>query len=691
MRSHAAVLLAALACLAAILFPPPPAAADSTERPIVLIGTGGVMWEYINETDTPNLDAFSERSDVGSISVRAIHPATCPSEGWLTLGAGERAGDSETDGGACRQLEEPTRDSAGAWTVPHWQQYVAFAQDSAYTPQLGQLGDLTDDIDTLAAGPGAAIALADSDGHIADYTHIDNVADEAAGRDLVLIDLGQISDREPRIYSNTEKRPTGDPLSASFTGQDFDDDRIRSAMRDLDEKLGAILTDLEQSLPDANIMIVSLSDYSSTASTLQAVMRSSDTPGLLTSATTRRDGLIASTDLLPTLVNGARGPGMAITSIDAGSAAENRMAAAELDSLTRAIKPATGPMYAMWGSLWLLTFFGTVVSRRLLIGPALTAASVPAASVAMNVLPWHRAELPTLALVAGTLAMSVIIGIAARYVRRKGTEYGAGLVALATLAAFVLPILAGSPLALNSVFGALPQVGRFYGMTNMMFAITGAAGLVFAGVLAARIGDRRRAAAAVVLVGVVVTVVDGSPWHGTDFGGPPVLVPAFLVLALLTAGRRLTLLAGTAIIALAAVATALFAVVDYLRPREERTHLGDFVASALDGSALDIVVRKAGQVLALWPLILALAGALVVIIAILRSRQISVPNPLDPDGNLWVWVSSAQVIVLVGGMLINDSGPIIVIAGGMVAIPLIASAVNSQDGRQKDRRLVRSE
>lgn len=675
MRSPAAALFAIIACALAILAPP--AAAEEDDSPVVLIGTGGVMWEYISEDDTPNLHRFSQTADIGSISVRAIHPATCPTEGWLTLGAGERAGDSVTDGGACRVAEEPVPSPTGGWTIPHWEQYETFAENSAYSARLGQLGDLTVDMETLAVGPGAAIALAESGGRVEDYASLDDLAGRTAGKDLILIDLGAITQKDQKVFDEVEPRPTGDPFSASFIPQEWDEDQIREGVKELDDRLGTVLADLDAAVPDARVMIVSLSDYSATASTLQAIMIGSDGTGVLTSSTTRRDGLVTSTDLLPSLIEGAEGPGMTIVSIDAGTAAENRAAAAELESLTRAIKPSTGPVYAMWGGLWLLVFFSTLIfrRRRVLHGAVLAAASLPAASVAMNFVPWHRASSPTAALLAGTLVITVIIGGAALYVRRYGREFPAGLVASVTLAAFLLPLLVGSPLALNSPFGALPQVGRFYGMTNMMFAIVGAAGLVLAGTLASRIADRKRAAIAVLAVGAVVIIVDGSPWHGTDFGGPPVLTVAFLMLAILVSGRRITVLNGAVVVTIAAVITALFAVVDYLRPIEDRTHLGDFVESVINGTAMAVIVRKAGQVLALWPLILILALALAVIFFALRSRNVTVRNPLDSDGNVWVWVSAAQFIVLVGGMLLNDSGPIIVVAGGMVAIPLIASAV----------------
>ena len=42
------------------------------------------------------------------------------------------------------------------------------------------------------------------------------------------------------------------------------------------------------------------------------------------------------------------------------------------------------------------------------------------------------------------------------------------------------------------------------------------------------------------MIGVLATIVDGAPGLGADFGGPPAIVPAFTVLALLVAGVRVT-------------------------------------------------------------------------------------------------------------------------------------------------------
>lgn len=661
-----AVVAAMLACALALLLPP--AAAYPEDRPTVFIGTGGIMWDYVDEATTPNLFRFSNRADLGALNVRGAHPRACPADGWLTLGSGERAGDGVTDSGTCRVLDEPVDGR-----VPHWDEYEKAAERSAYDPELGRLGELTDSIETLALGPGAAIALADSDGHIDDYGRVDDLARLAPGKDLVLVDLGALTEDEPRVFESTQVRPTADPPSVNFTGPDWDEGRIRAGMRELDERLGAVLADVEQALPGADIIIASLADYGE-PSTLQVMMRGSDEPGLLTSQATRRAGLVTSTDLLPTLAEQADGQG--VTSIEGSSPDANRSAVTDLTELNQSIRPATGPMYVSWGVLWGLTLIAALILRRggALHTAALAAAGFPAASVAMNLLPWHEAGHPTATLIAGSLLLSAALGAGAHSARRFGGEVPAGIIAGLTLVAFLGAILLGSTLALDSVFGAQPQVGRFYGMTNMMFAISASAGLVLAGVLAERVTDRRRAALLIGLVGAAVIIVDGSPWHGADFGGPAVLTFAYLLLILLVLGVRITVVKAIGMAVAGVAVTAVFAGIDYLRPPDQRTHLGDFAESVLDGSAMTVIARKALQVAGLWPLILALVLVAVGIIVLVRARGMRIGNPLSPDGSVWSWVAAALAVALVGGMLLNDSGPIIVLVGALVAIPLIASA-----------------
>lgn len=659
-----AVLAAMLAC--ALAFLTPSVAANSSDRPTVVIGTGGVMWEFVDES-TPNLFDFAEHADLAALNVRGTHPRACPADGWLTLSSGERAGDGVTDSGACRQLEEPV----GGF-VPHWDEYVEAAKRSAYDPTLGRLGEVTDSMETLALGPGAAIALADTRGRIGDYGAVEELTELAPGKDLVVIDVDALTEVEPRVFADVDRRPTGDPTSVYFVRPDWDESTIRAGMKDLDARLGEVLDDIHKALPRADIILASLSDYGE-PSTLQVLMRSSNDPGLLTSQTTRRDGLVTSTDLTATLA-GTDSAG--IVTLEGGSPADNRATVTDLAQANESIRSATGPMFVAWGVLWGLTFIAALLFRRgrALHISALAAAVFPAASVAMNLFPWHDANRPTLVLIVGTLLLSAAIGTASHAARRRGSAVPAAMIAALTVLAFLAPVLFGSTLALDSVFGAQPQVGRFYGMTNMMFAISGTAGIILAGVVAVMV-ERRRAALSIGLLGAAIIIIDGSPWHGADFGGPPVLTVAFLLLILLVLGRPMTAWSALGIVVAGAVITASFVTIDYLRPPAERTHLGEFAASILDGSAMTVIGRKALQVAGLWPVILVLALIIIAAYAFLRTRGVRMTNPVGTDRSVWTWVVAALVIVLGGGMLINDSGPIIVIVGALVAIPLIASAV----------------
>src|SRR5690606_42018643 len=104
-------------------------------------------------------------------------------------------------------------------------------------------------------------------------------------------------------------------------------------------------------------------------------------------------------------------------------------------------------------------------------------------------------------------------------------------------------VVAGARLQVSALRGVQPQVGgRFYGINISSFALWAASTLRAASCLAEPLVRRgRRVAAAVLvgLVGAVATVLNGAPGIGADFGGPPALLPAFVILALLPLGVRL--------------------------------------------------------------------------------------------------------------------------------------------------------
>src|SRR6185312_5179474 len=89
---------------------------------------------------------------------------------------------------------------------------------------------------------------------------------------------------------------------------------------------------------------------------------------------------------------------------------------------------------------------------------------------------------------------------------------------------------------------------------------------------------RRRVTAAVaMLLGAVVVGVDGAPQLGRDLGGTLAAVPALLLLAMLLIGARVSAARIAGILGAAVVVVGALAVLDWLRPADQRTHLGRFV------------------------------------------------------------------------------------------------------------------
>jgi hypothetical protein len=58
---------------------------------VVITGSAGLRWDDVNPTDTPTLWALAGKDSIAALSVRSGHIPTCPSDGWLTLGAGNFA------------------------------------------------------------------------------------------------------------------------------------------------------------------------------------------------------------------------------------------------------------------------------------------------------------------------------------------------------------------------------------------------------------------------------------------------------------------------------------------------------------------------------------------------------------------------------------------------------------------------
>jgi hypothetical protein len=729
------VLAATVAISAILLGTPAGPASAAVAGPVVLLGTGGLRWTDVSES-TPALQQLLDQNSSGWLAVRSVRSTTCPADGWLAVSSGHRAAESTVQAAdlakdgkpACGVQAAQLSTAGGPATVTGWSGYRDEAAAGTYEAEPGLLGASLAGETVAAVGPGAAIALADASGRVAHawLGRVDDgsgtvpatgLADDvrAALRtdpELLVVDLGAI--RDPA------RQPAGSPpLTGAWNRP------LAAQVQALDTRLAQVLAALPAG---ATVIVASMAD-SGVPTQLQllaargpAPLGGSFTTSLLGSSSTRQDGLAQTTDLMPTLLSALSVPvpdeavGSALTPVTTGGTAGARRQ--QLEDLADASSSVTPIVPKFFNGLVIaqIVLYGvaTLILRRrsrsdapdapaarrrtlqLLRQAAVVFACVPAASFLANLLPWWRSGTPGLAVTGAVITFVVPMAAFALLGPWRSALLGPmGAVGAITAAVLAVDAATGSRLALSSLMGVQPVVaGRFYGFGNVAFALFATGALMLAIAAAAELlrNQRRQAAvAAVVLIGVVATVIDGTPGIGSDFGGPPAIIPAFAVLALLTAGvkiniRRMLLIAVVTI----AVIVAL-GVLDWLRPAGDRTHLGRFVQTVMDGGAWTVVQRKGEQNLKLLfrPLSALLPFAVAFVVLVLARPVSWGVRPLqlayDRSPILRSGLVAFGVLMLLGAGL-NDSGAAVPAVAATVAIPLLIAAsvraLELQDGEQ---------
>lgn len=646
----------ALAVLALLSLAAPASAADR-EPPLVVLGTAGLRWEDLDPAATPTLWALATEGASASLVTRSVRTASCAADGWLALGAGNRAADTLATG--CRELEEPVDG-----TVRHWEEYRAARDAQSYGSRLGLLGDLVREhgLDSLAVGPGAAIALADGEGRVVgEHLAQDSGPLSPEGRDLLVVDLGVVTDGP---------------------------DRTAQVAR-LEERAGRV------DVTGARTVLVSLAD-AARAPRLQVLgtrgLLEGEAGATLLTGSTRHEGYVLATDLLPTLLEalGVPAPEQLVGAPARTAPAQGDRVAAmvDLDRHATAIRALTPGFFtvlivvnlALYAAAW----WRTVRPGRVFRVLGVLVGALPVSTFLANLLPWWRVPGGLYLAVAGMLGLVTALALGGPW--RRAPLGPLTTVATVTATTIVADVLTGSHLQLGSPMGVHPLVaGRFYGLNNSAFSLLMVSSLLVAAVAGHALARRRGRAwgvGLVVLLGLAVTVVDGMPGLGSDFGGPPALVPAFAVLALLVSGTRvgwrrlvLVLLAGVVVV-------TAFAVVDWQRPVESRTHLGRFVQTVLDGGLLDVVARKAGQNLTIltssWLVLLVAAGvALVVRLARGRGGQAGTLQGAMTDLAPLRLALPAAAVGLAVGFAVNDSGVVIPAIGTSLGLPLLLAELGA--------------
>jgi hypothetical protein len=623
---------------------------------VLIVSMPRLVWQDVADLAPPNLVSLLERSAVASLSVRAIGPRTDLGEGYVTLGAGNRARVQRDRAGDAVDADEAIGPNTGAELYRAVTgedpgdasvlslaigEAVADADRLLYGSAPGAMGQANEDAGLSAAvianadgGPPlgaderhreAALAMMDEAGRVADGTVgaqlgvVDVAApggrrmdpdavlaafDEAweGGTSAVLVEMSDLERAE-----RDGLPPTGPERAAG----------LAAPLAQADELLGGLLERVDLSRDRVLVVSPAAPENLGRLTTFAVAGRGIE-PGLARSATTRRDGFVTLPDVGATVLDslGLDLPdSMNSTAITSGGGSPFELGdaarLADVDEIARFRDRTVGPVSVVYIVLQVLTYGLAALalsrgSRRLVPfvgGAALLILATPPVAFLSGLGRYDRLGL--IPYVVAVFVAAAAVAAVARLARR----YHPFLPALALVGVSwllqVVDVALGSRLQLNTPFGYSPIVaGRFQGFGNLAFAILAASAIVVAtGPVGLRqqvwpvdsaVDDVTPRSYLGWAAGILALtfLVDGLPSMGADVGGVLATVPAFALVLVLMAGWRVSIAKAIVVGAITVAALAALALLDLSRPESSRTHLGRFAQRIVDGDAGIVVERK---------------------------------------------------------------------------------------------------
>jgi hypothetical protein len=589
----------------------PEESAIFTDR-VVVVGVTGRP--ELTPTDRAVLDSHLGDAQAGTVSIRPRYVGDCAAAGWTTLGAGRRAA---VDGLCAPEVENGM--------VTDWAARQAAAAANRGDARLGTLAGSVNGC-VAAVGPGAALAAAKPDGSVAAYQSTQEFV--AGGMQttcpITIVDAGPLSDQ---IISQLADRK------------------------------------------DVTLIVTGIGpDAGSDDPSLQVIYRIGTTlPGWLTSASTRREGIVTLTDLTRTLIEfggptssvAVDGSPFAVYSADLtvdaiDSKISSIAALSDAAPIGYLALGLAGAVLFVIMVIWVLRGIFGLPKLILTFGGVLLAAMMLTGAV-----PWQSSDSPGLFLSLLVAAWSVILTALALLVGRLAGVPNIIAAAGITVAAFTFDAALGAVMQPGSMLNSRPIFGlRWYGFGNVTFAAYATAGLLLAGYVAHRLlaaGRRGAAVAAVGSIGFGIVICEGWPSMGSDFGGVIALTPAVLWLILALSGIKITWPKLLGIGAGAVLAVALISVLDWRQGSDRRSHLGNFVQRILDGDALDVISRKAVASAETIGSVLGIGSLLIGVVLWLVIFKYVVPR-VSPDFTTVRSTLIAALAVAILGTLLNDGG-----------------------------------
>ena len=695
----------------------PPARAQENCSRAVIFTLPGVTWSDVQRAMPPNLLDVRSDGATASLSVRTNSSRTSYASGFATIGAGTRVEGGTTTGG---QVTDGGSGLTPDVTAAGIDELRAIAAEDGYDAIPGALGEALGEIPTIAIGNAETsvppnLALGFERWSLLASMDTDGVVDLAATGDDLLDPTPPVStdDRafDDAIHEALEADCSltvidqGDLIRAELTaGPDGPTwESQEAALLAADAALGTVTSGLE----DEDLLLV-VSPTSPLVGPVRfgiAVARGPAFPAgdLLSSASTRREGVVTLPDIAPTVLEHmglARHPAMLGRPFFTVPTDRNRVDMAIEDDreavFVDAVRaPVTTAFVVVQVAVYLAIAW--ILRRRQrspdahgsrwLEGAALAVVAFPMCTYLTGFVSQHA--LGTWGFIALLIACD-LAAVAVTFVLEHPLDRLLALTG-ATCAVLVVDVVTGAALQVNTVFSYSPLVaGRFAGFGNTAFSVLGAAAIITGSLLVQRAKGTRGSLVFAATLFAIVIVADGAPAWGSDVGGVLAFVPAFGITLLLLAGRRPTWKA----VGLSAVVTVLvlaaFLAFDLARPADERTHLArlfEDVRSRGLGAFGDTIGRKISTNLrvftsTIWTYFVPPALAFIAWLLLRpknRWEELARRYPTLRAGLI------GGLVLCVLGFAVNDSGIVVpaMVLSYLVPVALLAHLLLEREGEDR--------
>jgi hypothetical protein len=395
-------------------------------------------------------------------------------------------------------------------------------------------------------------------------------------------------------------------------------------------------------------------------------------PGALTSTTTRLDGIVAGIDVLPTILGWLR---VEVPGLVKGQAlrVEGERDADALETLRDRLRvvgsrrfPALETVLALW--LGVLLVLAIAADRRgvrtaMRLGALALLWVLPVLLVTAALRPARTVELGIVAV--GTFVLAAITDRLLPWPRGPALPAGIAVVA------YVVDLVRGSDLIIQSLLGPNPRFGsRYYGIGNELEASLPVLLFFALAVLLAGRGRSRAGALAFAAAGAALGAAIGAGRLGADVGGVITVGAGTAVAVLFMLPGGVTRRAFALAVVAPAAALAGLAAIDLATGGN--AHFTRTVLRAEGQDAIgDIVVRRyelAFNVLKRGLMPFATAIAVLTIVYGLRYRE-RLYAPLAGDA-AWTAAMAGSLAAAVAGALSNDSGPLLLLFGAFLLTTL---------------------